>query len=303
MIGRVAVVIITHNRRTDLERTLERLLCLPESPSLVVVDNASSDETAKETALRFPRVKVIRSEENLGAAGRTVGVRAVEEPFVAFCDDDAWWAPGALALAADLLEKHPRLALVTGRVVVGAEEREDWTCSVMESSPLPAVPDLPGKPVLGFLASATMFRREAFLQAGGFERRLWLGGEEALLAMDLAASGWGMSYVREVVVHHFPSPARDGSRRRRLHARNHLWLAWLRRPAPFALYRTVRHLRDSLKDPQALRGPFDALAGLSWVLRCRRVVPGALHDALCLVEREYARMARSIAARSAEAAE
>lgn len=43
---RISVVVITHNRRDELQRTLERLAALPEQPRVVVVDNASSDGTA-----------------------------------------------------------------------------------------------------------------------------------------------------------------------------------------------------------------------------------------------------------------
>jgi hypothetical protein len=49
--------------------------------------------------------------------------------------------------------------------------------------------------VLGFLACAAVLRREAFRQVGGFNPALHMYGEEDLLAMDLAAAGWRLSYV------------------------------------------------------------------------------------------------------------
>jgi len=39
-------------------------------------------------------------------------------PYAAFCDDDTWWEPGSLALAADALDAQPDIAAVTARIVV-----------------------------------------------------------------------------------------------------------------------------------------------------------------------------------------
>jgi GT2 family glycosyltransferase len=152
-----------------------------------VVDNASSDDTAEAVRRRYPEVEMIPLNENLGAAGRNVGAQAVDTPYVAFSDDDSWWAPGALSRAADLFDAHPRLGLLAAHILVGSEEREDSTCAEMAASPLPAEPDLPGVPVLGFLGCAAVVRRSAYLEVGGFEPRLLIGDEEQLLAADLAS--------------------------------------------------------------------------------------------------------------------
>ena len=149
---RVSLVILTCNRLEQVTRAVERALALPDRPEILVVDNASRDGTAAVLPRRFPAITMVALPRNLGAAGRNAGVRRAASPFVAFSDDDTWWAPGALDRAADLLERHPHLGLITGRVLVGPEDREDPTCAVMAASPLPADPGLPGRPVLGFLA-------------------------------------------------------------------------------------------------------------------------------------------------------
>src|SRR5215204_4348824 len=150
--NRVAVVIATRNRGTELVGTLTRLLALDEQPPIVVVDNGSTDGTAELVRGHHPGVQVVGLRRNRGAAARTVGARLVDSPYVAFSDDDSWWAPGALRRAADLLDRHPRLAVLAARVLVGPEERLDPVCDQMAHSPLPPAADLPGPSVLGFIA-------------------------------------------------------------------------------------------------------------------------------------------------------
>src|SRR5699024_6372381 len=115
---RVGVVVITHNRRTELDRTLRLLRELPEAPPVVVVDNGSSDGTAQAVRRDHPWVTLLESRRNLGAVGRNLGVQLLDTPYVAFCDDDTWWDPGSLAAAADALDAHPDVAVLTARIVV-----------------------------------------------------------------------------------------------------------------------------------------------------------------------------------------
>ena len=266
--GRVAVVVATRNRRDSLLRTLGRLRDLPERPHVVVVDNGSTDATA--AAARAAGVAVVGLDENAGPAARTVGARTVATPYVAFADDDSWWAPGALARAADVLDRHDRLALVAARVLVGDEERDDPTVEAMRRSPLPAGGPLPGPPVLGFLACGAVVRRSAFLEVGGFHEDLATGAEETLLAVDLATRGWQLAYVDDVVAHHHPSLRRDPGERRRAETRNGLWVAWLRRPLPLAARRTAA---AALRDRDTRRGLLDVARRLPRVVHERRLAP------------------------------
>ena len=270
---RVAVVVITHQRREELLTAVARLLDLPERPHVVVVDNGSTDGTADAVRERFPDVELIASAENLGAVGRNVGVARLDTPYVAFCDDDTWWEPGSLRTAADALDAHPRLAVVTARILVEPGGREDPVVPELRDSPVRGADWLPGPALGSFLAGASVLRREAFLQVGGFSERLWLGGEEELMAGDLAAAGWELCYLPELTVHHQASRARDPHRRRRDGIRNTVWTTWLRRPLRPALRRTLHLLRTVPRDRVTALALADALRGLSWVLRERRVLP------------------------------
>ena len=93
--------------------------------AVLLVDNGSDDGTAAAVRAAYPQVEVVALPENLGAVGRNVGVARLSCPYVAFCDDDTWWDPGSLTRAADVLDEHPALAVLTARILVEPGGRED----------------------------------------------------------------------------------------------------------------------------------------------------------------------------------
>jgi len=282
--ARATVVMITHNRRAEALNTLAHMTTLPDRMPLIVVDNGSTDATADAIARWFPDVRLLRSDRNLGAVARNDAVRLATTPYIAFCDDDTRWEPGALTRAADLLDRYPGLASITGRCLVEPDLLEDPITPELRDSPVPGPDWLPGPALLGIMAGLTMVRADAFWQVGGFSSRMWLGGEEELFAIDLAAAGWWMCWAENVVIRHAPSTARDPRRRRQLGIRNTLWTTWLRRPARSAVRRTLTILRGAPKDRATVTAVAEALSGWWWVLRERRVVPRPVEHGLQLLE-------------------
>jgi GT2 family glycosyltransferase len=276
-------VIATRNRRGELERSLGHLSALPDVADIVVVDNGSTDGSQAFVRRAFPGVRLIELDENRGAAARTVGVNAAGCDAVAFADDDSWWLPGSLARAAGLLQQHGRIALVAGRVLVGPEASLDPTSRAMGNSPLPDLDGLPGVPVLGFVACGAVVRREAFLDVGGF-RAGGIGGEETLLAIDLASRGWALRYVDDVVARHFPSAHRDDAARAFAEVRNDLTTAWARRPLPRAIRATASALRHA-GDAPTRRALLRTARELPSLVRSRRPAPAAVERQLRLLER------------------
>ncbi len=268
---RYSFVVLTYNRRAEVLRTLARLADTGPAPT-IVVDNGSTDGTAQAVGRAFPHVRLVRMSHNAGAVGRNHGARAAATPYVAFCDDDTWWQPRSPERAADVLDHHPRIAVVNARVLVGAANLEDPTCTRMTQTAFGHGTGIPGYRLYGFLAGASMIRRDAFLRAGGYHPLFFVGAEEDLLAIDLLVDGWMMTYLPDVVVHHHPSPVRDLHARRRMLARNAIWCAWMRRPLRSAIAQTRRSLAAALRERMFASVARDALRGMPRALRERRVV-------------------------------
>jgi GT2 family glycosyltransferase len=275
--------VITRDRREALLRTLHRLVELHERPPIIVVDNGSSDGSVEAVRAQLPGIEVVALPDNRGAVARNVGMARAQTPFVAFCDDDSWWAPGALRAAAAHLAAAPRLAVLQARILVGPEERLDPACAAMAGSPLRRPEDAPGPVLLGFVACGAVVRRDALLAVGGFDDLLFFLGEEQLVAVDLASAGWYVAYVDDVVAHHHPALVhRDPRARARLQRRNALLTTWLRRPWPVVVRAT---LATAAGAPGAL---LDAARRLPAVRRRRRPLPAEVEAGLRLLAAEGA---------------
>jgi N-acetylglucosaminyl-diphospho-decaprenol L-rhamnosyltransferase len=249
-------VILTRDRWPRLRATVERLRREHPAVPVVVVDNGS-----RIAPDELPGAELVRCPSDQGASARNLGVERARTPFVAFCDDDAWWAAGTLGPAVDRLRAEPGLGGVVGRVLIEPGGRLD---------PVSALHEREGR-VTGFQATALVVRRDAFLGVGGFHRRFRIGAEEELLAMQLLSAGWRLAYEPRAVLHHAPVASGHHTRSHRPLAqpRNELWTAWLRRPLPAAARETARILRAE-RGPRVLGS---ALRGLPWVVREREVNP------------------------------
>jgi GT2 family glycosyltransferase len=264
----VTVVVITRNRCHRLRQCLHQLSQLPEQPHIIVVDNASSDNTATMVQLRFPSVSLVRLSRNYGAVARNIGVHLAPTPVVAFADDDSSWQPGALAVAVQHMQRYPRLGLIAARTLVGVDGRVDPICAEMAAAPWGTASDLPGPSVMGFLACATVVRRRAFLHAGGFDSVVFFMGEEARLAYDLERLGWGLAYCDDVVARHEPDSPEPG--RALLARRNRALTSWMRRPALIALSETAVALAWAISQPRGLRSSAQLLRRLPAALARRQ---------------------------------
>lgn len=266
---RISVVVLTYNRCAQVLETLGRLCALPERPPVVVVDNGSSDGTAQRIAERFPHVTLVIAQKNPGAAGRNLGVASVITEYVAFCDDDTWWHAGSLPRAVELFDRTPRAGVLNARVLVDEAGETDDTCKLMARSPLDST-GLPGPSLIGYMAGACVFRTSLYRQIGGYEPRLFIGGEEELVSLDVLASGFAIVYAEELILYHHPSPLRDSGLRRRMLARNAAWVAWMRLSWREAWTATRFAFNVIRREGAFPRDAVTLVAALPWALSRRR---------------------------------
>lgn len=123
----LAIIIVSHNTRADLDRCLRSLAANPPSASheVVVVDNASSDGSRKLVRDTWPQVRLIASEQNVGfARANNLGIRATRSELVLLLNSDTVVPPGAIDRLVAELRARADTAAVGPRMVDGKQRAE-----------------------------------------------------------------------------------------------------------------------------------------------------------------------------------
>ena len=198
MRGRATVVIPTHDGRELLAAALDSLARQTVEHAVVVVDNASADGTAELLAERFPHVRVLRNDENLGF-GRPLNaaVAIVDTPFVVLLNNDvvcepqflehllAPFADETVGMVAGVLLQHGRPQLVDTAGIEIDPTLRSWDQLWNRPADLLARAPEP----LGPCGGAAAFRTRAFLEAGGFDEAFFAYWEDVYLALRLRLAG------------------------------------------------------------------------------------------------------------------
>ncbi|HEY0761447.1 MAG TPA: glycosyltransferase family A protein [Pyrinomonadaceae bacterium] len=120
--AKVSLIIPTFNRPHLLERCVDSARKAGSSVEAIVVDDASSDETAS-VCQKLREIKYVRLDSNRGVAGaRNEGLRASDSEFVGFLDDDDLRLPNSIDAQVKLLDANPEAGMVYGRALYGDEE-------------------------------------------------------------------------------------------------------------------------------------------------------------------------------------
>ena len=114
---RVGVVILNHNGGMLTEKCLRSVMESPyRSKDIIVVDNASTDDSVTYLRARFPDVSIAANSSNLGVAGgRNRGFRealARGSEFVLSLDNDARIDPNLIDRLVEVAESDPRIGIL-----------------------------------------------------------------------------------------------------------------------------------------------------------------------------------------------
>jgi GT2 family glycosyltransferase/glycosyltransferase involved in cell wall biosynthesis len=221
--ARLALVTVTHNSAGKLEALLASVGRHLPGVRVVVVDNASADETLAVARQRRDDVEVdlIMHERNLGfGAACNEGVRAANEAVTAIVNPDVELLDDSLLLLADALSQHDRLL---APLVLSADgSRQDTVHPTPTSSadlvralvPPALVPGRGGVALAPWrsleprrvgwaVACALVARTQTLLALGPFDEQIFLYGEDLDLGLRAAAAGvetW--FWPRARVLHH-----------------------------------------------------------------------------------------------------
>lgn len=238
MTPELSAVLVNYNAGGELATALRSIEadCAGVCWEAIVVDNASTDGS-HEAAGRFPQTTLVRNATNIGF-GRAVNqaVSLSKAPLILLMNPDCRLIPGALGALRAALERETSCAVVGPRILdpdgsvqgsargdpdmlTGFFGRTGALRSVMPFLPVSrrnvvveeAVRSGERSVVVDWLSGAcALIRREAFLDAGGFDERFFLYWEDADLCRRLRGHGYHVRYVPgATAVHHVGRSSRS----------------------------------------------------------------------------------------------
>ena len=215
-------VICTWNKAEELRPNLEALRAqtLPFE-SVIVVDNASSDETERMVAEEFPEVRLIAMpHSNYGACETfNIGFASAETPLIAILDDDIVLPPEWLEKTTERMVREPESTAVVSTKIVEPGIPEAFANSEAVNRE---------RYMSTFRGCGSLARRAAIMQAGGYDERLYIYGNERDLTCRLLNLGFRVLQYPDVeTFHRQPFGIQMGKRSLYFHARN-AWLGMLK---------------------------------------------------------------------------
>ncbi len=260
---------------------------------VLVVDNDSHDGS-EAAALGRSGVDLLRTGANLGfAEANNRGVAELADcEWIALLNPDAFPEPEWIAALVEAAERNPEVASFASRQVLADHPGIlDGTGDLYTVAGLAwrrhhgqpsADRGLESGEVFGPCGAAALYRRGAFLEAGGFDRRFFCYFEDVDLAFRLRLRGHRCLYVPGAVVHHVGS-ALSGYRSdfAVFHGqRNLVWTFAKNMPTPLLIRYLPHHLVMNLasigvlavrgQGSTAIRAKWAAVMGLKAMLRARR---------------------------------
>jgi N-acetylglucosaminyl-diphospho-decaprenol L-rhamnosyltransferase len=207
---RLSIVIVTHNSRDAVAASLPRLRDqLEPADELIVVDNASADDTVARVHELVPAARLIRSARNAGfASGANLGAREAKGDLLLFMNPDATPAPG---FAAAIRRAEPGWSAWMGLVTADGGTRVNTSGGVVHftgiawageaGSPVDAAPAVPRE--TAFVSGACLaVPRAGWERLGGFADAFFMYQEDVDLSLRIRLAGGRLGVQPAAVVDH-----------------------------------------------------------------------------------------------------
>jgi N-acetylglucosaminyl-diphospho-decaprenol L-rhamnosyltransferase len=212
----VSVVVVSYNMQEHLERCLGALDA--NRYEVIVVDNASTDETVDLVRSRFPAVRLLPLRTNLGyGAGANRGIEVAQGSFVLLLNADVWPRDGEAVSRLVACAERERRAGVLGPKLVGTDGQPQVSIAGVPSRWWTGTPAISGNPPSAptrmmlrvrprgrsfLVGAALLLRREALEQVGGFDSDFFMFSEEIDLCLRLQDAGWDIVVCPDAVFVH-----------------------------------------------------------------------------------------------------
>lgn len=212
---KLSIITVNYNGFHD---TCELIDSIPlnEEMEVIVVDNASKQNEAQLLQQKYPQIKTIRSEANLGfAGGNNLGIKAAKGKYLFFVNNDTLFkADTHFEALIDRLESNENIGMVCPKI------RFSWDqCPIQFAGYTPLSPITLRNHSIGFgeeekgqyntphptpyaHGAAMMTKREVIDKAGLMPECFFLYYEELDWSMMITRAGYEIWYEPNCTIYH-----------------------------------------------------------------------------------------------------
>ncbi len=223
----ISTIIVNYNAGDLLRQCVESLLKCTLSTEIIVVDNASSDESIASIS-SFSQVKIILNTSNTGfASACNTGISAAKSDYILFLNPDSTIESEALSRMIEALQHNKQVGMVGGMLcnLDGTEQPGGrrvfptprrafmrafglsglgrffpklFSDFLLHNNPLPTVP----VPVEAISGACMLVKREAINDVGVWDEGYFLHCEDLDWCMRFREKGWQVMFVPDARITH-----------------------------------------------------------------------------------------------------
>jgi GT2 family glycosyltransferase len=201
---------------------------------IMVVDNASTDESLALLSRAYPEVRQLPLDRNYGfAAACNAGLRAGHGDFMALLNNDTEAAPDWLAEVRAAFERHPQAGLIASRMLLFDRRQVFHTAGdIFKTDGTPGNRGVwqtdrgqfAEGPVFSANGGSAAYRRPMLEQIGLLDEDFFFSCEDVDLAWRAQLAGWPAVYAPRAVVYHKLSATGGGPTASFYDGRNFIYL-------------------------------------------------------------------------------
>jgi GT2 family glycosyltransferase len=202
---------------------------------VILVDDASTDESVAFVRRQYPEVKVVRLPRNSGlAAACNAGAAVASGELLVMLNNDTEVEPGWLAALVASAVAHPQAGAIASKMLLF--DRRDTLHNAGDVMAADGIPRNRGVwerdegqydaelAIFGGCGGGVAYRRAAWQAAGGFDERLFMYLEDVDLAWRLQLAGWRAVFAPQARLYHHLSATGGGALASFYVGRNTLWV-------------------------------------------------------------------------------
>jgi len=216
----ISIIIVNWNAEKYIKNCIESLINQTyKNFEIILVDNASSDNSVEIIEKKFPQVKIIKNSSNLGfAEGNNIGIKESNGNLIALFNPDAVADKDWISKLVSVLTSSDKIAGVTGKLFYLGDQfgKDAIFCTWSKISPISGNPynfhnDEPMSKVDYLSGAAMMVKKEVIDNVGNLDTEFFLYFEDTDWCARAIRAGYDLIYVPEAIAWHAVSALSDSS--------------------------------------------------------------------------------------------